>query len=123
VALSGDGADEFFGGYATYKASRLAAAIGAAFPSGVASAAGRLLYAASGANETRLPFTALLSRFLLGIAAGGGHAHAEWRRYVPEFLVPRLYDPRFVISRTRARRPAIAPRSSTRTALPCWIDA
>jgi asparagine synthase (glutamine-hydrolysing) len=93
VALSGDGADEFFGGYPTYRASRLAGALGAAIPGGVARAAGKLLYSASGANETRLPFTALLSRFLLGIAAGGAYAHAEWRRYVPEFLLPRLYGP------------------------------
>ena len=93
VALSGDGADEFFGGYPTYKASRLAGAFGAAIPAGVARAAGKFLYAASGANETRLPATALLSRFLLGIAAGGAYAHAEWRRYIPDFLVPRLYGP------------------------------
>lgn len=93
VALSGDGADEFFGGYPTYRASRLAARFGGMIPAGVARAAGRWTYAASGANETRLPATALLSRFLLGIAAGGAYAHAEWRRYVPEFLLPRLYGP------------------------------
>jgi asparagine synthase (glutamine-hydrolysing) len=93
VALSGDGADEFFGGYPTYKASRLAERFGAVIPGRVARAAGKFLYSASGANETRLPFSALLSRFLLGIAAGGAYAHAEWRRYVPEFLVPRLYGP------------------------------
>jgi asparagine synthase (glutamine-hydrolysing) len=93
VALSGDGADEFFGGYTTYKASRLAGRVGAMIPNGVAGAAGKFLYSASGANETRLPLTAILSRFLLGIAAGGSYAHAEWRRYVPEFLVPSLYGP------------------------------
>ena len=31
--------------------------------------------------------------FLLGLAAGGLLAHAEWRRYIPEFLLPRLYGP------------------------------
>jgi asparagine synthase (glutamine-hydrolysing) len=93
VALSGDGADEFFGGYTTYRASRLAGGVGALVPSGIAKAAGKLMYAASQGNETRLPFTALLSRFLLGLAAGGGFAHAEWRRYVPQFLVPQLYGP------------------------------
>jgi asparagine synthase (glutamine-hydrolysing) len=93
VALSGDGADEFFGGYSTYRASRLAERFGGVIPRGVARTVGRWAYASSGANETRLPATALLSRFLLGVASGGPYAHAEWRRYVPEFLVPRLYGP------------------------------
>jgi asparagine synthase (glutamine-hydrolysing) len=91
VALSGDGADEFFGGYPTYKATRVAQRFGGAIPAGVARSLGRTMYAASGTNETRLPATALLSRFLLGLAAGGSLAHAEWRRYVPEFLLPQLY--------------------------------
>jgi asparagine synthase (glutamine-hydrolysing) len=93
VALSGDGADEFFGGYPTYKASRLAGGVGAMIPKAIAAGAGKLMYAASGADETRQPWTALLSRFLLGLAAGGPYAHTEWRRYVPEFLIPRLYGP------------------------------
>ena len=91
VALSGDGADEFFGGYPTYRATRLAQRFGGAIPAAVARSLGKMMYAASGANETRLPATALLSRFLLGLAAGGSFAHAEWRRYIPEFLLPRLY--------------------------------
>ena len=91
VALSGDGADEFFGGYPTYRASRLAERFGSIIPAAVARMAGRLAYSWSGADETRLPATALLSRFLLGVASGGSFAHAEWRRYVPEFLIPRLY--------------------------------
>jgi asparagine synthase (glutamine-hydrolysing) len=91
VALSGDGADEFFGGYPTYKATRMAQRFGGAIPSVIAGSLGKMIYAASGANETRLPATALLSRFLLGLAAGGSLAHAEWRRYIPEFLLHRLY--------------------------------
>lgn len=93
VALSGDGADEFFGGYSTYRASRLTERFGKMIPGLVARTAGRWTYACLGANETRLPATALLSRFLLGVASGGPYAHAEWRRYVPEFLLPRLYGP------------------------------
>jgi asparagine synthase (glutamine-hydrolysing) len=93
VALSGDGADEFFGGYSTYRATRLAEIIGPLVSKGLARAVGKFAYSASGGDESRLPMTALLSRFLLGIAAGNSHAHAEWRRYVPEFLVPQLYGP------------------------------
>jgi asparagine synthase (glutamine-hydrolysing) len=91
VALSGDGADEFFGGYPTYKATRMVQRFGGVIPTGVARSLGKIMYGVSGADETRLPKTALLSRFLLGIAAGGPLAHAEWRRFVPEFLLPRLY--------------------------------
>jgi asparagine synthase (glutamine-hydrolysing) len=93
VALSGDGADEFFGGYSTYRASRLAGIVGPLIPKGLARAVGKFAYSASGADESRLPLTALLSRFLLGIASGNSYAHAEWRRYVPEFLLPQLYGP------------------------------
>jgi asparagine synthase (glutamine-hydrolysing) len=93
VALSGDGADEFFGGYPTYRASRLAAAFGAVIPASLARVAGKFAYSRFGANEARLPVSALLSRFLLGIAAGGTYAHTEWRRYIPEFLIPALYGP------------------------------
>jgi asparagine synthase (glutamine-hydrolysing) len=93
VALSGDGADEFFGGYPTYRASRLAGLFGPMIPDRLARAVGKLSYFRSGADESRLPVTALVSRFLLGIAAGGAYAHAEWRRYIPEFLIPALYGP------------------------------
>ena len=93
VALSGDGADEFFGGYSTYRASRLAQIIGPMIPNRLARAVGKFTYAASGADESHLPLTTLLSRFLLGIASGNSHAHAEWRRYLPDFLMPDLYGP------------------------------
>jgi len=93
VALSGDGADEFFGGYPTYRATRLAASFGPFIPDRIARSFGQLAYSGLGSNETRLPRAALLSRFLLGLAAAGPHAHAEWRRYIPEFLIPALYGP------------------------------
>jgi asparagine synthase (glutamine-hydrolysing) len=93
VGLSGDGADEFFGGYPTYRASRLADSFGRWIPKSVALPAGKLMYGASRANETRLPWTTLLSRFFFGVGAGGAYAHSEWRRYVPEFLLDRLYGP------------------------------
>ncbi|UWU90639.1 asparagine synthase C-terminal domain-containing protein [Bradyrhizobium sp. CB1015] len=93
VALSGDGADEFFGEYPTYRALRLASAFGPLVPDWIARSIGRLAYSGLGANESRLPRAALLSRFLLGLAPGGPHAHAEWRPYIPEFLIPALYGP------------------------------
>jgi asparagine synthase (glutamine-hydrolysing) len=92
VALSGDGADEFFGGYTTYYASRLAHAAQRVVPSAVAAFIGRSFAAWAGGDERRLPPVQILARFFLGLA--GREPHTEWRRHVPGFLLPMLYGPR-----------------------------
>ena len=90
VALSGDGGDQF-GGYLTYRVASIAARWGQFLPAGLAAAVGRRTYAMGALNETRLPALTLLSRFFLGIGAGSRYSHAEWRRYLPEFLMPDVY--------------------------------
>jgi len=80
------------------RASRLAERFGGVIPGSVARAAGRLTYASSGANETRLPLTALLSRFLLGIASRRSLCPCRMAPLCPGILIPRLYGPACAIS-------------------------
>jgi asparagine synthase (glutamine-hydrolysing) len=93
VALAGDGADEFFGGYPTYRASRLAGRIAPWLPRGAAAIAADRLEAAFGADEARLPWHAVAARFLRGLAAPDATQHAEWRRLAPAGALPALYGP------------------------------
>jgi asparagine synthase (glutamine-hydrolysing) len=91
VALTGDGGDEFFAGYPTYAASRLAARVGPLLPSRTWNRIGRLFYRLGATGQKRLPLSAVAYRFAFGVASGPDQAHACWRRYVPEFMLPKLY--------------------------------
>lgn len=93
VAMSGDGGDEFFAGYPTYRASRIAAVAGAAVPGSLWRSIARMFYGLSGGSVQHLPPSALIARFAAGTAASAANAHPYWRRLLPEFLMPSVYGP------------------------------
>ncbi len=91
VALSGDGADEFFAGYGTYAASRLAHTVRPFVPKSMAAGLGAALARLGGGDERRLPPVEILSRFLLGLSAP--QPHCAWRQLLPSFLHAELAGP------------------------------
>ncbi|UXN74094.1 asparagine synthase (glutamine-hydrolyzing) [Devosia sp. A8/3-2] len=89
VVLSGDGADELFGGYATYQATRLAGRFGRAIPAQLSQPISRWLLGRTGSAVSRYPTLEFAGRFIRGLSQG--HlAHAEWRRYAMPRDLERL---------------------------------
>lgn len=93
VVLAGDGGDELFAGYQTYRASRLARVMGAVMPTSLAELLARVATRLGAASEERIPPSEMAARFFAGIAAGHRDAHAQWRRILPHHLQAELYGP------------------------------
>jgi len=91
VALSGEGGDEFFAGYPTYRASRISNAVAPLLPAKVWSLLGLASLSMARGNQERLPAAEKIARFCLGNAAAPRSAHPQWRRQIFEPHRASLY--------------------------------
>jgi asparagine synthase (glutamine-hydrolysing) len=93
VVLGGDGADEFFGGYPTYRATRIAAFVRPLLPSAMWRLLGKLFISRPLGQDKRITISEKIGRFAYGTGMQKGSQHAQWRRLLPAHLIEVVYGP------------------------------
>ena len=91
VLLTGDGADEFFAGYETYRATRLATGVAPFFPKVAMRYLSDALFARAATSRVKIGAAEKFARFLSGMANGGDRPHPQWRRYLFPDQMEGLY--------------------------------
>jgi asparagine synthase (glutamine-hydrolysing) len=91
VLLTGDGADEFFAGYETYRATRVATSVAPFLPKFAMRFFSDILFAKAAGSQTKIGTAEKLARLLSGVANGGNRPHPQWRRYLFPEQIEDLY--------------------------------
>ncbi len=89
VALSGDGADEFFGGYPTYRATAMASGLRGWMPPRAWRLLARGMRAVARGSDERLSAPEKAYRFFHGLSQAT--PHATWRHYFPSWMQGKVY--------------------------------
>jgi asparagine synthase (glutamine-hydrolysing) len=103
VALSGDGGDEVFGGYATYQADKIAA-LYRRLPRAIGAGIVPQLVNMLPTSEGKVSFDFKAKRFVQGGMLAPLPAHAAWKSFFSEEMKSKLYD---IDSDKRHLRPTV----------------
>jgi asparagine synthase (glutamine-hydrolysing) len=91
VLLTGDGADEFFAGYQTYRATRVATGVAPFLPKPAMRFLSAILFAKAAGSQAKIGTAEKFARLLSGMANGGNRPHPQWRRYLFPEQIEGLY--------------------------------